>query len=159
MKISIVKAKSEQDIIDAYALIKELAIYENAPDAVTNPVSLFIEHGLGENPIYKLWLAKHENKTIGMALCFTAYSTWKGKMLYLDDLVVTEAYRRKGIGKLLLNALTLHAKNEAYKLIKWQVLDWNLPAISFYEKFDVTIDKEWYDCKLYEKDYDLFLSK
>lgn len=157
MNIIIKRADHENDAVDAYRLIQELAEYENEPDAVTNSLAQFIEDGFGKKPIYKLWLAKHDSKTVGMALCFTSYSTWKGKMLYLDDLVVTESYRRKGIGKLLLNALVEHAKSNDYRLIKWQVLDWNEPAINFYKKVKVVFDDAWLDCKVYQDQYEEFL--
>lgn len=153
MNITIERATKPADAADAYKLIKELAIYENEPDAVTNSLEQFTEDGFGENPIYILYLAKHDGKTVGMALCFVTYSTWKGKMLYLDDLVVTESYRRKGIGKLLLNALVDFATNNDCRLIKWQVLDWNEPAIKFYEKIGVVFDKQWIDCKVYKEQY------
>jgi len=154
MEFTIRKAKKE-DAVAAHQLIVELAIYENAPNAVTNTIEQFTEDGFGKNPVYNLIVAETDNKEIvGMALYVYAYSTWKGKMLYLDDLVVTETYRKKGIGKKLINELFIIAKANNAKIVKWEVLDWNKPAIDFYKKLGAVIDKEWWACKFYERQID-----
>ena len=138
------------DAAACHGLIKELAVFENAPDAVTNSLEQFTEDGFGAEPIYKLFVAELEDgNVVGMALFVTSYSTWKGKMLFLDDLVVSEAYRGNGIGQALIDALFDHARNNAFNIIKWHVLNWNEPAIKFYKKLGMTFDDEWIDCKFY----------
>jgi len=139
------------DAAACYQLIIDLAIYEKEPEAVSNTLEQFKEDGFGENPIYQLKVAEsNEGEILGMALFFTAYSTWKGKMLYLDDLVVKEGCRRDGIGSSLIAALIEHAQDNGVKVVKWQVLDWNEPAIELYKKLNMKLDEGWIDCKLYE---------
>lgn len=139
----------------AHRLIVELAIFEKAPSSVTNTIEQFTEDGFGENPVYNLIVAETKNKQIvGMALYVYTYSTWKGKMLYLDDLIVTETWRQKGIGKKLIQELFVIAKANNAKIVKWEVLDWNKPAIDFYKKLGAKIDKEWWSCKFYEHQID-----
>lgn len=150
MEITIRKA-TKADTPAAHQLIVELAIFEKVPEAVTNTLEQFTKDGFGENPIYNLIVAENtNNKIVGMALYFYAYSTWKGKMLFLDDLIVTEKWRNKGIGKKLIDELFVIAKANNAKIVKWEVLDWNKPAIDFYEKLGAKIDKEWWACKFYE---------
>jgi len=150
IKFTIRKA-TKADAAAAHQLIVELAVFEKEPDAVTNTVEQFTEDGFGEKPIYSLIVAESEEKQIvGMALYFYAYSTWKGKMLYLDDLIVTETWRHKGIGKKLVDELFVIAKQNNAKIVRWEVLDWNAPAIEFYKKLGAKIDKEWWACKFYE---------
>jgi len=98
-----------------------------------------------------LLVAELENKIVGMAIYFTKYSTWKGKGLYLDDLVVNETFRKRGIGKKLFDAVLKVAKDEGMKTMHWQVLDWNTPAIEFYKKYGASLEGEWIDCKLMEE--------
>lgn len=151
----IIRNGLKEDAKACHELIKELAVFENAPDAVTNTLEQFTNDGFGEEPIYKLFVAEisadetEAKKVVGMALFVTTYSTWKGKMLFLDDLVVNEAFRGKGIGQALIDALFDHARNNDFKIIKWQVLNWNEPAIKFYKKLGMTFDDEWLDCKYY----------
>jgi len=150
MEFTIRKATRE-DAFAAHQLIVELAVFEKAPNAVTNSIEQFTKDGFGENPLYNLIVAENNNKEIvGMALYFYAYSTWKGKMLYLDDLIVTKSCRNKGIGKKLIDELFVIAKANDVKIVKWEVLDWNKPAVEFYEKLGAKIDKEWWACKFYE---------
>jgi len=149
MEYTIRKA-TKADATAAHQLIVELAIFEKAPNAVTNTIEQFTKDGFGENPIYNLIVAETNNKQIvGMALYFYAYSTWKGKMLYLDDLIVTQSWRNKGIGKKLIDELFVIAKENNANIVKWEVLDWNTPAIEFYKKLGAKIDKEWWACKFY----------
>jgi len=138
-----------EDTPDCHQLIQELADFEKAPDAVTNTLAQFTNDGFGSHPVYTLFVAESEGTVVGMSLLFTAYSTWKGKMLWLDDLVVNENYRGQGIGRALIENLFDYARKNDYKIIKWQVLDWNKPAIEFYKKLGMTLDSEWIDCKYY----------
>ncbi|OKL40952.1 GNAT family N-acetyltransferase [Pontibacter flavimaris] len=139
------------DLSQVYALIKELAVYERAPDEVTNTLLEMERDGFGENAIYKFFVAENEDGVVGIALYYTAYSTWKGRMLFLEDLVVTEKLRRTGIGKKLFNAVAQEAKDTGAKRFKWQVLEWNEPAIAFYRKIGAALDGEWINCSLNEE--------
>ena len=140
----------EADLPQVLALIKELAVYERAPEAVTNTLGAMRRDGFGPNPIFGFFVLETEAEgIIGMALFYTAYSTWKGRMLYLEDLVVTEAARRGGYGRQLFEAVQHEARSTGAKLLKWQVLDWNEPAINFYKKIGAEIETEWLNGKIF----------
>jgi len=139
------------DLPQVHALILELAIYERAPQEVTNTLAEMELDGFGENPIYKFFVAESEDGIVGIALYFTAYSTWKGRTLYLEDLVVTERLRRAGIGRMLFNAVAREAKETSAKRFAWQVLEWNEPAIAFYKKIGATLETDWYNCRMTEE--------
>ena len=147
MNINIRKGTIE-DLPKVLALIKELATYERQPDAVTNTLEDMIEDGFGNNPVYGLTVAELDGKVVGMAIYYTKYSTWKGKGIYLDDILITESQRGKGIGKILFEAVIKVAKESNAKGLWWQVLDWNEPAINFYNKFNAELDGEWINGKL-----------
>ena len=152
MKIQIRKAVKE-DCPRMMELIKELAVYEKAPDAVTVSLEHFSESGFGENPVWWAYVAEVASASgqgyyvEGFALFYIRYSTWQGQRMYLEDLIVTEKMRGQGIGKLLLDKLIEVAREKMYSGIMWQVLDWNEPAINFYKKFKgVQFDGEWINC-------------
>ena len=135
----------------ALGLIQELARYERAPEAVTNTLAAMQRDGFGPAPIFRFFVLEHEaGEIIGLALFYTAYSTWKGRMLYLEDLVVTEAARRGGHGRLLFDAVVAEARATGTVRLKWQVLDWNEPAIGFYQKLGANIEGEWLNGNLDE---------
>jgi GNAT superfamily N-acetyltransferase len=139
----------EADCVAMMKLIEELAIYEKAPDEVTVTMEHFIESGFGEKPVWEAFVAEKQGSVIGFALYYIRYSTWKGQRMYLEDLLVTDIMRGKGIGKLLFDALIEEAKVKKYTGLVWQVLDWNEPAINFYKKFDtVKFDAEWINCSI-----------
>ncbi len=155
MNILIRKAK-KTDLFAAYQLIKELALYENAAKEVVLSYEQFSKDFEANQPIYKLHVAEvinsEGNQVIaGIALFYFAYSTWKGKMVYLEDLVVSQNYRRLGIGEQLIESVFQFARDENANQVRWHVLDWNEPAIRFYEKLGVKMEQEWVTCKL-EKD-------
>jgi GNAT superfamily N-acetyltransferase len=129
-------------------LIKELAVFEKAPDAVTVTPEHFQESGFGEHPVWQAFVAEENNIILGFALYYIRYSTWKGQRLYLEDIIVTEAARGKGIGTLLMDRLIAEAKAKKFSGMMWQVLDWNEPAISFYKKYNAVIEDEWLNCNL-----------
>ena len=129
-------------------LIKELATYERAPDEVTVTLEHFEESGFGENPVWWGFVAEEGNNIQGFALYYIRYSTWKGQRMYLEDIIVTEEARGKGIGKLLFDKLVVEAKEKKFKGIVWQVLDWNEPAINFYKKYNAKFDAEWVNCSI-----------
>ncbi|MDB5233780.1 MAG: family acetyltransferase [Hymenobacter sp.] len=141
----------EADLPQVLGLIQELALYERAPEAVTNSLVAMQRDGFGPAPIFGFFvLEKDGAEIVGLALYYTAYSTWKGRMLYLEDLVVTEAARRGGLGRLLFDAVVAEARASGAVRLKWQVLDWNEPAIAFYKKLGATIESEWFNGNLDE---------
>lgn len=146
MQISIRKA-TPADIPAIHSLVRELAIYEKAEEAFVATLAEY-ECDFAEN-VYDALVAEAEGKVVGMALYYLAYSTWKGRMLYLEDFVVFEEYRRYGIGQLLFDAFLEVAKQGNCRLVKWQVLDWNEPALRFYEKNEAIIEKEWWNGKIF----------
>jgi len=151
MNITIRKG-TKTDLPQVHALIMELALYERAPDEVTNTLADMQEDGFGEKPVFEFLVAEAENKVVGLCLYYMAYSTWKGKMLFLEDLVVTETYRRYGVGKKLFNAFARRALELGAKRLKWQVLEWNEPAIAFYKKLNANLDGEWVNCNMNEQE-------
>lgn len=124
-------------------LIKELAHYERAPHEVTVSAEHFAESGFGANPVWWAFVAEEGGVVNGFALYYIRYSTWKGQKMYLEDILVTEQSRGKGIGQLLMNALVQEAKDKHLQGITWQVLEWNEPAFNFYRKFNTRFDAEW----------------
>ncbi len=148
MEIKIREGKKE-DVPAALDLVKELALFEKAPEQVITNVEQMVADGFGENPVYKLLVAEVENNVVAVAIYFIKYSTWKGKGIYLDDIVVKENLRGKGIGKKLFEAVVAEAKKLSSKQMHWQVLDWNEPAINFYKKYNAEFDSGWVNCKLH----------
>ncbi len=148
MKIHIRRAE-KKDATRMMELIRELALYERAPEQVTVSYDHFIESGFGEHPIWWAFVAEFTNsqgETIiaGFALYYIRYSTWKGQRMYLEDIIVTESMRGKGIGRLLFEELMEECKSKGFAGMTWQVLEWNKPAINFYQKFPgVSFDPEW----------------
>lgn len=146
-----VRKAEPKDFEVIYSLIHELAVFEQAPDEPSNPLKRFIEEGTCKNPRFHIIVAEQNNDIAGMALYYFGYSSWKGSMLYLDDLIVRENYRRQGIGKLLMDELIKIAKEEKINQLRWHVLDWNESAIRFYKKYPVSFDSTWVTVKI-EKD-------
>lgn len=145
--INIRQGKPE-DLKQVLELVKELAAYEKAPEEVDNSVERMLNDGFGDNPVFEFFVAEKNEKIVGIALYFFSYSTWKGKCLYLEDLVVTKSERGQGIGKQLLDKVVEKAKATDARRVQWQVLDWNEPAITFYKKLGAVLDDEWINCKL-----------
>ena len=149
---------TKEDCPGMLQLIRELAEYEKAPQEVTVDPKHFEESGFGENPVWWAFVVEADvaspatqveqsssssNPLIAFALYYIRYSTWKGQTMYLEDIIVTESMRGKGIGKMLIEKLIEEAKEKGFKRITWQVLDWNEPAINFYKKFNAKFDPEW----------------
>ena len=150
MNITIRKAEPK-DVPAMLQLVKELAAFERAPDAVWNTEEAMLEEGFGERPYFHTFVAElpDTGEVVGLALYHWAYSSWKGKYLYLDDLYVKEMMRGNKIGQKLMNMFLKEAQAQGANLVKWQVLNWNEPAIKMYEKQGVTFDNEWIDCKIF----------
>jgi GNAT superfamily N-acetyltransferase len=148
MNISI-RFATPSDMPAVWALVHELAVYEKAPEQVITTPESMLADGFGEKPLFSCKVAETEaGDIIGIMLYYFAYSTWKGKILYLDDLVITEKYRNEGIGKRFVTELIEIAKaNQAHQL-RWHVLDWNTPAIQFYKKIGMELDAEWIACRM-----------
>ncbi|MDH5826366.1 GNAT family N-acetyltransferase [Sphingobacterium sp. SG20118] len=143
MTKAIIRYAVEADCPAMLDLIRELAILEKAPDAVTVSMQEFIDAGFGENPIWGAFVAELDGKIVGISLYYIRYSTWKGRRLYLEDLIVTESMRGYGIGKQLFEETLNFGKSKGYQGMVWQVLDWNEPAIQFYKKYKADFDAEW----------------
>jgi GNAT superfamily N-acetyltransferase len=148
MEIIIRKAIKE-DCPRLLELVQELANYERAPDEVTVTLEHFVESGFGENPVWWTFVAEIGGVIQGFALYYIRYSTWKGQAMYLEDILITNEMRGKGIGKLLFDRLIEEAKEKKFNRIIWQVLDWNEPAINFYKKYNADIDSGWLNCSIY----------
>lgn len=138
-----VRAAKKADCEAMLELVRELAVYERAPDEVTVSMEHFIESGFGDKPVWWAYVAEAEEKVIGFALYYVRYSTWKGQRMYLEDILVTEAWRRRGVGRQLMDKLVAVAKEKGFTGIAWQVLDWNEPAIDFYKTYNAKFDPEW----------------
>lgn len=149
-----VRKGKKEDLPQVLGLIQELADYENASDSVLNTVEMMQEDGFGPKPVFDFFVADQNSSILGAAIYYYRYSTWKGRWLYLEDLVVTESQRGKGIGKLLFEECVEKAKLEKCTGMSWQVLDWNDPAINFYKKYPTTFDGEWLNCAFYKEDLD-----
>ncbi len=160
----VIKRAVKEDCKKMMELIEELAVYEKEPEAVTVSFDHFVESGFGKSPVWYAFVAEAPSalvsaspfplgegrgEVVGFALYYIRYSTWKGQRLYLEDLLVTEKMRGKGIGKLLFDTLIEECKAKKYSGMAWQVLDWNEPAINFYKKYPgVSFDGGWLNCMI-----------
>jgi ribosomal protein S18 acetylase RimI-like enzyme len=147
MSIQLRRAVKE-DCSRLLELVNELALYEKAPQEVTVTLEHFQESGFGKNPVWWAFVAEEDGLILGFALYYIRYSTWKGQRMYLEDILVTENARGKGIGKLLMDQLIVEAKERKLSGIVWQVLEWNEPAINFYKKYNASFDGEWVNCSI-----------
>lgn len=143
-----VRKGRKEDLAKVLDLIRELADYEQMLDQVLNTVEAMEADGFGPNPIYSLLVAEKDNVIIGYSIYYYRYSTWKGKRLFLEDILVTEKERGTGAGKELFERTIEIGKQEKCTGMMWQVLDWNEPAINFYKKYDAQFDEAWTNCHL-----------
>ncbi|MGY3212178.1 N-acetyltransferase family protein [Mucilaginibacter sp. HD30] len=133
----------KEDCVRLLELVNELALYERAPQEVTVTLQEFEEAGFGERPVWRAFVAQVDGLIVGFALYYIRFSTWKGCRMYLEDFLVTETMRGKGIGKMLFERVLSEAKEKGYSGVVWQVLDWNEPAINFYNKYAASYDAGW----------------
>ncbi len=143
--IKIRKAEAK-DLGTILGFVHQLALYEKEPESVTTNLNEYEK--CFQAGIFEAIIAEIDSKAVGMALFYDTFSTWKGKMIYLEDFIVLEAYRRMGIGEKLFDTFLEIALKKDAKLVKWQVLDWNTPAIDFYLKKKATIEKNWWNGKI-----------
>lgn len=143
----IIRAATFKDLPFVHNLVRELAIYEKEENEFTATLEMY-ENDFTEN-VFQSIIADVNGEIVGMVLYYLTYSTWKGRMMYLEDFVVSEKFRGKGIGKLLYDAFIQEAKDKSCLLAKWQVLDWNEPAVQFYTQNNATIEKNWWNCKVF----------
>lgn len=145
-----IRPGTRADMPQVFDLVMELAVYELAADQVSNSLEQMTEDGFGLQPLFSFLIAEDTdvNKIVGIALYYYRYSTWKGKRLYLEDIIVTESHRGYGIGKMLLEETIEMARQMKCTGMMWQVLDWNQPAIGFYKQFGTRFDDGWTNCHL-----------
>ena len=145
---AIIRIGVKSDLPRVLELIKELAVFENAPNEVEVSVDEMMNWGFGQDKIFDFFVLEKESVIVGIAVYYYKYSTWKGKCLFLEDIIVTESERKNGYGKLLFNEVVKVAKAKKMRRMEWQVLDWNTAAIEFYKKYQANLDGEWINCKL-----------
>lgn len=143
MQEIVIRDARREDMESVHRLIRELARFEKSPDAVKVTVDQLIEDGFQAQPKFKCWVAEQGTDIVGMALVYARYSTWVGPVLHLEDLVVTDSRRGLGIGSRLLDEVVRYGHAIGVKRISWEVLDWNDPAIAFYEERGARVLRDW----------------
>jgi GNAT superfamily N-acetyltransferase len=144
----IVRKGTKEDLSATFELIKELALYEKALDEVSNTVAQMEIDCFGPNPIFDFFVALDQDQIVGIAIYYFRYSTWKGKRIYLEDIIVTESYRGKGLGSILFESVIEEGKKTSCTGMMFQVLEWNKPSIEFYKKYGTRFDPEWLNAHL-----------
>ena len=155
----IVRTATKADMPAVLELIRELAAFENEPEAVITTVEMLEAEGFGENPLFHCFVAEREGKVEGMALIYYRFSTWKGRTIHLEDLIVREDRRGTGMGGALFRKVIEYAKEQNVKRAEWVVLDWNQHAIDFYERSGARILKDWYTVQMDEEGMTKFISR
>jgi len=146
-----IRTGCREDMPAVLELIKELAAFEKEPDAVVVTVDDLIRDGFNEQPLFQTFVAEQEGEIIGMALFYYRYSTWKGKTIHLEDLIVKENRRGTGAGSALYKEVIKFAKQEGVRRVEWVVLDWNTHAIEFYERSGATVLQDWLTVQMHEE--------
>ena len=154
-----IRKGEQKDMPSVLKLINELAVYEKEPDAVHITVDDLIENGFKENPQFDIFVAEAEGEILGMALFYNRFSTWDGPSLHLEDLIVTEECRGKGIGKALYDSVLDYGVTFGKKRVEWVVLDWNTPAVNFYKSTGATLLEDWNLCQMKREDIKKYLAK
>lgn len=155
----IIRKGAPADMPAVLALIQELAVFEREPNAVVVTVADLVRDGFQENPLFTTFVAEVNGEIVGMALFYYRYSTWKGKTIHLEDLILKENYRKQGIGFALYQKVIETGSREGVRRIEWNVLDWNTPAINFYEKTGAKILNDWRVVQLDEIGIQDFIEK
>ncbi len=153
----IIRIATKNDMPSVLELIKELAVFEKEPEAVVVTAEDLVRDGFSENPLFECFVAEEKNEIIGMALYYYRFSTWKGKTIHLEDLIVKEDKRGTGAGFALYTEIIKKGKAENVRRIEWNVLDWNTPAIDFYKKSGANVLKDWCVVQMDEKGINQFL--
>ena len=148
-----------EDMPAVSALIKELAAFEKEPDAVVLTVADLERDGFGEKPLFQTFVVEENDEIVGMVLYYYRYSTWKGKTIHIEDLIVKEDKRGLGLGFKLYSEVIAQGKFDGVRRIEWNVLDWNSPAIEFYERSGAKVFKDWLVAQMDENGIDTFLEK
>ena len=143
-----IRVANREDCPRLMELVNELAVFEKAPQEVDVSLGEFEDAGFGSKPVWKAFVAEVDAYIVGFALYYVRYSTWKGRRIYLEDLIVTESMRGKGVGKLLFEKVLQETRELNYSGMVWQVLDWNKPAIDFYRKYEAGIEAGWLNASL-----------
>ena len=157
MKATIRKAK-KSDAASIHTLIEELAVFEKAAGEVIVSASQIEKDGFGATPLFECFVAEVNEEVVGMALFYPRYSTWTGATFHLEDLIVTKKMKSKGIGTQLYNAFLMHAHQRGVARVEWAVLDWNIPAISFYKKSGAVVLEDWRTVQMDKKIIDKYIS-
>ena len=154
----VVRKATKEDMPDVLELIKELAVFEKQPNAVQINIDTLVAEGFGNQPLFTCFVSLLEGQIVGMALCYFRFSTWKGRSVHLEDLIVKESKRGQGVGMALYKRVMEHAASFNVKRVEWVVLGWNTPAIKFYEKTGATILKDWYLAQFDQEGLSNFIS-
>jgi GNAT superfamily N-acetyltransferase len=156
----IIRKANKEDMKSVLDLIQELATFEKEPEAVVIKEADLIRDGFSENPLFQCFVAEEENNSIiGIALYYYRYSTWKGKTIHLEDLIVKENKRGTGAGFALYSEIIAQGKRDNVRRIEWNVLDWNMPAIDFYTKTGAKLLDDWRVVQMDENGMDSFLKR
>lgn len=153
----IVRKGMPNDMEAVLGLIQELAVFENEPNAVLITVDDLVRDGFGSVPLFNVFVAEVENEVVGIALYYNRYSTWKGKTIHLEDLVVKQKMRGQGVGYALYSEIIKEGKKQGVRRIEWNVLDWNTPAIDFYEKSGAKVLADWKVAQMDEAGINYFI--
>jgi GNAT superfamily N-acetyltransferase len=154
-----IRKGNPEDMKAVLGLIQELAIFEKEPDAVLVTESDLVRDGFGENPLFHVFVAEVDAEIVGIALYYYRFSTWKGKTIHLEDLIVKDKMRGSGLGFALYSEIMKQAKRDKVRRVEWNVLDWNTPAVKFYENSGAKIIEEWRVVQMDEAGVDTFLEK
>ncbi len=154
-----IRKGEKQDMGSVLGLITELAIFEKESNAVEVTIDDLIHHGFKENPAFYTYVAEVDNTIVGIALFYNRFSTWKGPSIHLEDLIVTQKFRGKGIGKALYDSVLKFALQKGVKRVAWEVLNWNTPAIEFYKSTGALFLEDWNVCQISDKSIQKYLTK
>ena len=144
----VIRRAKREDCPAMLELVKELAVFERAPEEVTISPEHFTDSGFGEKPVWWAFVAEENSVVIGFAMYYIRFSTWKGQRLYLEDFIVTEPARGRGIGTLLFDRIIREGKEKGFSGMMLQVLEWNKLSIQFYKKYGMKMDPEWMNASL-----------